>query len=365
MEFELLVKDGITGKLKPLILAAAEKLLEAEKSSRFTLLRYHNDADGISGALALASFIGSKSMQQNSAIYSEKDANYDLEACAGHSNPLLVLVDFGASEESIRALNLLKAAGVEIIIIDHHAPAEAVEKIASLFVSPWSVSSDEKCSQYPAGYICAEIARCAGKDAEELAKISCAGDKSAILETKQEHRDRATVLDYLALFHKRGNLAIYLDVISDPYLLKSTLFEAREKMGAIVQSLVKSAVCKKTGKFEIFLVNMEHMFEKYDFPSRGKIITVVSEELENKNPDRAVVVVGYGQRAVMVRTNEKALSSGCNAKEIMEKLKVSMKDFVENAGGHPKAAAARVTLGFAKSVAEEIIKIMEGKQVTP
>ena len=245
VDVEPLVTDEVMEALKPRIAEAAQKILAAKKLNRFILLRFHGDADGVSGAMALTKLCRMYAIQQNSAVYSVKDAMKDLAQIHYETMPLVILLDFGSSDESTEGIQLLKASGAEILVIDHHPCGGKIKQNANLFVSPWVVESDAKLetqnqtqetvdpSQYPAGYLATEIARAGGLNneiVEPLARISCAGDKSSIIIVSDTDKERALVLDYMASYSGFGNnLEFYENIMKKPELFQSMLLQAREK----------------------------------------------------------------------------------------------------------------------------------------
>ena len=115
-----LLKDDVSAGIWPLMRKAALLILEARKLGRSVQLRFHGDADGISGALALTKAVRCKSFQQNSAAYSVRDALRDISAIGQENMPLVILLDFGSGENCSEGLSLLRAAGIEYLVIDHH-----------------------------------------------------------------------------------------------------------------------------------------------------------------------------------------------------------------------------------------------------
>lgn len=362
----LFVEDTITLALVPLFKKIYGFFALAKKLNRFVLLKYHNDADGISAALCISSFLRCKAESQKSAVYTEKDAIRDMENLSNEANPLVVFVDFGSGIESMNGLKLLKSSGADIVIVDHHPPDAEINKVTNLFVSPWVVHNEDESSAYPAGFLCAEIAKYFTNDDSEIAKlkeyakISCAGDKSNILDVDEEDKKKALAIDYIALYGDRPNLNFYKKILVNEEILKTIIEQADEKLNAILENAKRKITERRPDSgVLIYLLELEDLVKSYDFPSKGKAATTVFEALVKQNPTKPIIVIGYGNQTVVVRLNEKAAELGHSAKLIVEKSKVTMKDFVESAGGHQKAAAVRVKKEFAKSVAEELVKIIE------
>ena len=58
------------------------------------------------------------------------------------------------------------------------------------------------------------------------------------------------------------------------------------------------------------------------------------------------------------RLNDAALLNGLRGNEIIAKMRERFSDFVENGGGHARAAALRIREGYENAAVEEIIKIV-------
>ncbi len=357
-EYSPLVNDEVMNSLSPLISEASRKILSASALERFVLLRFHGDADGISGAIALTKMCKMHATQQNMAIYSVGEAMRDLQTLHHEFMPLMILLDFGSNSDSEEGLRLLKAAGIEILIIDHHPPGKKAKEIADLYVSPWAVSSNEDVSKYPAGYIAIEIARIGGiSGVDGFAKTSCAGDKSKIIEIGEKDKERALVLDYMASYSGFGNnLEFYSSVMNQPELFHSMLMQAQEKIEQIFETVKLTLKERETNGVKIAIIDLDRISKKHEFPSKGKIATRVFESINATDP---LVVIGYSKKTVLFRINDQAVERGISADKIIAELKITMKDFVENGGGHAKAAALRIREEFARDAVEEIVKVIE------
>jgi len=361
VEFSPLVEDGMVAKLVPKIKKAAGLLLEARRSRRFVLLRFHHDADGISGAFALSEATRISAYQQNSAVYSVKDAIRDLSTVSHEEKPLVMLLDFGMNRESEEGLRLLKAAGAEIAIIDHHPPSGEAMKIADFFLTPWEFSEGEGASRYVAGYLASEVARACGVDAEGYARIACAGDKSSLLEPDDEDKKKALVLDYLAAHSGFGNnLKFYRNVLGNAELFASLYAQANEKIDEAADKAMKGMKERKAGAVSVCAIDLEKVVKKGEFPNCSKVTTRVFDRLEGKAAG-PLLVLGIGERTIIMRLNQAAADEGLSADTIAKKMQETMRDFVESGGGHAKAGAIRVKEGFAGAVAEEIARMLAAR----
>ncbi len=358
---EKLLADGLMEKLRERIELAGRKLLAARKLGRFILLKFHNDADGVSGALALIQVIGNaQTHQQNSAVYRVADAMRDVNVIRYERSPLVVIVDCGSSGESREGLEILKAGGAEIMLIDHHPPEKGVEKFCSAFLSPWAVSEEEEASTYPAGYLCCEVARaCGKKEVEHLARIACAGDKSGIMPLSDEDRERALVIDYMATYAEFGNrLEFYEHAMGEKELYASILFQARERMERVKEEVGRMMKKRIEGPVAVYTVDFEKVNAR-EFPGKGKL---TSRAFELVMHEGAVVVLGFWEGGISFRLNEDAVLRGITAVKIIEIVKAKMGSFIEGGGGHGRAASLKIRRGYTKEVLEEVINQLQASQ---
>lgn len=350
----LLFENHASTALKSKIDEFARKLTAAKELNRYILLRFHGDADGIAGALALRKFLRFRAYQQNSAVYSPRDAVNDLGNLHHENRPLVILLDFGTNEQSVDGLRLLKAGNLEVVCIDHHPLCPDVESNVSMLLSPWTVGGLDDHSKYTAGYLASEISNMCGAETGNFAKIACAGDKSDVAEPGDEDRKTALVLDYLGAHTSFGNnLEFYADVLNKQELYSSIYSQASEKISeALERALPKARKSEKNGII-IYTVQLDGVVEPKEFPNRSKVTTAVFEHFKTDSP---MITIGYGKRTIILRGNDAFLKRGNNFSEIVEKVSSSMKDFVMSGGGHAKAAAVRVEEGYEKSTVDRLIE---------
>ncbi len=350
----LLFENPASTALKGKISEIARKFIAAKELNRYVLLRFHGDADGIAGALALRKFLRFRAYQQNSAVYSPRDAVNDLGNLHHENKPLVVLLDFGTNEQSIDGLKLLKAGNLEVICIDHHPMHADAESNASVLLSPWTVEGLEDQSKYTAGYLASEIANACGAETGNLAKIACAGDKSDVSEPGDEDRKTALVLDYLGAHTSFGNsLEFYAEVLKKEELYSSIYSQASEKINEALERAVPKVKKSEKNGIIVYTVQLEGVVEPKEFPNRSKVTTAVFEHFKTDLP---MITIGYGKRTLILRGNDAFLKRGNSFSEIVKKLSSSMKDFIMSGGGHAKAAAVRVEEGYEKSTVDRLIE---------
>ena len=356
---EPLCNDEIVKQLQEKMKLLAKKLLAASKLGRFLFLKFHNDADGISGAFALGEMLKFKAYQQNSAIYSARDAIRDLGTLHNENKPIVILLDFGSNRKSIEGIKFLKAAGVETVIIDHHPLDNEVAEMADFVLSPWIITHDEDVSKYVAGYLTVEMMRLCGAHVEEYAAIACAGDKSEIIQVTDEDKKKALVLDYLAAHSSFGNdFDFYKKVMGNKELFDSMAQQADETIEEAAQKAMKIMKNTETGDVEVVTFSLDNIAIKGEWPSASKITTRIYEMLSKNN---ALVCIGVTDKTLIIRMNSKAVEKGLSANDIAEHITQNMSGFVYGGGGHAKAGAIRVGDGFVKDVLGEVLRYINTK----
>ncbi len=360
-----LMQDAVTASLWPAMREAASEILCAKRLNRPVLLRFHNDADGICGAFAISSVIGGKAFQQNSAVYSVKDALRDMAFLGQEGRPLFILVDFGSAGGCRGALDILRAGGVGRIVIDHHPGALASE---AGFVNPFSVPGGT--SAYTAGYVACEIAAACGLErgkALALAKIACAGDKSALLASDEADAKKAMVLDFLASHVSFGNnLDFYRKVMDNGELFASIARQADETIEEAAGKALARVKASTAGGLRIAVFPLEGIAMRGEWPPSGKITTRVFDKLrEGAGGGGGLLAIGYTDRSIIMRLDDGAAAMGLDANALAERMKASMPDFIEGGGGHVKAGALRVREGFVKEAANELVRTASAIATNP
>jgi RecJ-like exonuclease len=350
-EHPSLVRDEVTDAMWPALRSAALELLLARRIGRSVLLRFHGDADGIAGAFALTELLPCKAYQQNSAIYSVKDALRDIAAIGQESRPMVVLLDFGSSDGCAEGLRLLAAAGIDYLVIDHHPYNAKGEK---RIINPFSVN--DEASRYTAGYLGCELGAALGLERERamtLARTACSGDKSDLVENGPDDSRRAMVLDFLASHVSFGNnLDFYRKVMEKDELFYSIAVQADEAIEEAAGKALSGARRMDEGGLGMCVFSLEHIARKGEWPPSSKITTRVFDKL---NKDAPLLCAGYTDRMIILRLNGPAVGMGLSANALAERMKSVMGDFVEGGGGHARAGAIRAREGFVKDVLSQLL----------
>ncbi|MCC7552716.1 hypothetical protein KO317_03580 [Candidatus Micrarchaeota archaeon] len=354
----MFIQDPITEKMKPIMAQIAD---EIKKSSKI-IIRYHNDADGITGALAIYLALKPKRIlnyQNRGVTYEPSDALSDIRNLQYEEAPLIILTDFSTNSESREARQLIKKSGIPLIIIDHHPIEEQIKKEADIYLSPWEIGGD---SFYTAGWMCCEIAKLLGlntEKAEELSKIALTGDKSIHYDPEEKDKEKSIVLDYIGIYSKFPNtLEFYESVLNDRILFTSISSQAMEKLEEIARVADKFSSIKKINfsnrEIKIVILQLDKIVKTFSFPSKSKATGAVFDKY---NEDTPFVLIGYGQKLITIRSNLQAQEIGFGSDIIVKKIKENLSDLILSGGGHPGASAMKIQSNSAKIIVNEILKL--------
>ncbi|MFA5382675.1 MAG: DHH family phosphoesterase [Candidatus Micrarchaeia archaeon] len=348
-----MIKNEISEKMKPIMDKIANEIKNASK----IILRYHNDADGITGALAIYKALNSRKLltfQNKGVTYEPGDALSDIRILQNESNPLVILTDFSTNSESKEARQLIKKSGIGLIIIDHHPTEEKIQ--ADIYLSPWELNGN---SFYTAGWMCCEIAKILGfKEADELSKIALTGDKSIFYKPTKEDKEKAIVLDYIGIYSRFPNtLEFYDSVLNDRILFTSISASAMEKLDEIAEVADKYSRVKEIKNIKLVILQLDKIVKRFSFPSKSKATGAVFDRYDEEN--KPFILIGYGERLITIRTNINAQEIGLGADVIVKKIKESLSDLIISGGGHPGASAMRIQKDSAKIIINEVLKIVE------
>ena len=290
----MFIQDSITENMKPIMVQIANEVKKASK----IVIRYHNDADGIVGALAIYQAIKPRKIfnyQNRGVTYEPSDALMDIRNLQHENNPLIILTDFSTNIESKEARQLIKKSGIPLIIIDHHPTNEKIKDETFMYLSPWELGGD---SFYTAGWMCCEIARILGlneEKANELSKIALTGDKSIHYDPTEKDKEKAIVLDYIGIYSKfPDTLDFYESVLMDKILFTSISSQAMEKLEEISRVADKFTTIKNIdtskGKVKVAILQLDKIVKTFSFPSKSKATGAVFDKYDEDLP---FVLIGF------------------------------------------------------------------------
>jgi RecJ-like exonuclease len=345
--------SGVMKALERHIRKASELIKKSCRERRRIALRYHGDADGIAGAIAVRDAVKQlgatvRASQNSLAVYDVRSAATDARQAG-----LAILVDFASNEESIAALKHLRASGVCVVLIDHHPPARGVELLVDAFVSPWAAGGD---SNYSAGFLAAEVAKAiSGRDYSLLARIALTGDRSRLISSGEKLLAQANALDYLA--SGKASLEHCAAVLADEKKMLDACARAQAMLeGAVAKARRASRIRRLANGFALCLVKLEHIAKEGRFPSRGRISGMLHDELLKQYAHSPLITVGYNAKQITIRANPNAAKAGFNATEIIAKIKEELPGTLVSGGGHAVAASMRTRAGYAKIALDALVR---------
>jgi len=350
-----LIEDDVTACLKHKGIELIKHIITSKKTGSKIFIRFDNDADGITGGLALRLLLGNVLNYQNKgAVYTPGFAMNDISLLTSSNRPILIITDSGSSSESKEGLELVKSAGIETIIIDHHPYDE--KPVVDHYLSPWDCGGN---SMYPAGYILCELVKhfIDNDQLTLLSTVSLAGDKSALYTVTEKDKKYALTLDYLATYSRFPNtLSFYSNVLKDNNLLCSISLMAEEKLESIRKSAKHYTKEKKFGNLKVILLQVDKITLKHDFPSKSKAAGTVFEMYEDP-----VVLIAYGKKLITMRVSKSAQKT-VSAREIIKIMKQKFHHAILSGGGHDAAASMRCEPEMMNIIIEEIVKLIEQNQ---
>jgi len=357
----LLFEDEGLRKLIPSAKKCAQRIMRAAQELRPILLRHHDDGDGVCGGLCMRAAIKDylkrcrlpsfnlqlKIVQTGSSIYSIADARQDAME-AGPVKPLLLLVDFGSSDESQGARREALDSGFEIICIDHHPFQKKPEEAAEL-VSPFVFGLN---SDYCAGLLAYEVASAIAEIPVEWAWTALKSDNSSF--ARKEFEKHAAAIDYLILDSPTSRpLDYYEELLSDEKGMENAFAVASAKVARATEKALQHAEVIDLGPGKALLVKVGKVLSKrIRYPSKGRLMNALHTKYSEKL-DCPLVSIGYEGDKILLRANRKMAAAGFDANVIIQELKREMPSVVESGGGHNVAASMKV----APEKASEVVQV--------
>jgi RecJ-like exonuclease len=357
--------DRITRKIEKSLYACAAIMAKKLVMGAPVLVRFHNDADGSTGAYSLYKSIdefvarpefASKPKiiwkMHRSVMYTLEDSAYDklmVNQYSSTERPLLVIIDFGTSEESNGGYNAIKEK-CDVIWLDHH-PIKGKIDFVSLptYINPWQHGGD---SNYTAGFLAAQLSKFFSDfDAAYMEDASLIGDHSVYARNTEYGRDLSTLLDLLtsdksaALGSSDSNLTPYeIDtVISDEGKSRELVIYANARIKEHVDAAFESMKRHNTRDADIYVVDFSKVrdgnsSERHPLPGRfaSKLLDYIDE-----NKDKPSILILHYGKYISIRIN-KSLEGTVGLGGIIEGMKEGNKTSIESGGGHETAASIKL-----------------------
>jgi RecJ-like exonuclease len=332
------------------------------------IIRFHNDADGCSGALALYKSIRIYNKEQNisnlpifwrinKSIAYNIDALYEdkiiINKYKSIEKPLLLIIDFGTSEESEDALRSKR--DFDIIMLDHH-PVYENFPITSInnYINPWRYNGD---SNYTAGFLAGIVAQLISNiDLSTLMNASLIGDHSIYSNFNNKHAEKISiVLDYITGKNMNFNIEKTFEYIEDEKELDQLFKHSTSLFGEALASALKHIKkYKGPNGIQIFILDFNYVERvEEDFPLPGRFSSKLHDKIEELNGPN-LTIVHYGSYISFRMSN--ALIDKINLLKKLEELKNSNK-YIYSAGGHNAAASIKIDREHVKLILKDIVEI--------
>ncbi|BCS90673.1 MAG: hypothetical protein ARM1_0130 [Candidatus Micrarchaeota archaeon] len=307
------------------------------------VVRMHNDCDGFSGAFAIFKLaekifntdkIRHISFRANSSIsYSLESFNYDksfLQLFRSIEKPLIILIDFGSTKETIDIIR--GNTSIDFIIIDHHPYDIDIEGIR--IINSYTAINDNSIT---AGFMTALIAYIIEElDVYDIINSSFISDHSRYALYNDHSEKLAYVIDYM-MNNKSIDYSFYkiADTIQSNETTESLYKDIIRKVNEVVTLAEKEGSLIQLRNLSIFILDLNRFDSKhrYDYPKLGKLTSYLSIDLEKKYS--SVLTIAYKRKSISIRISESA-GRVVDLRYIKDKLKHS--DIV-SIGGHMQAGS--------------------------
>lgn len=346
-DFDVLVDAPALENLKPVFRKAAERLERAVISMQPILVRFDEDADGITSALYLQALVEHyveksglpyphsffKAFQSEAPLFEKKHLHH-LEHVAGDfaREPLMVLLDHGGNEESFPALKAAKDLGWDLLLVDHHPPFADSLDCFDVVVHP---ARHGGSSAENTGLLMYHVASAVFPAPKAWAYFSMQGDRSPYALKK--FFKEPIVLDYASL--SNWPLKKYKALLSD----KNQVDVLYQRCLRLREQAVKEAFSRRTldvlGSVRVQWLDLSYL--KADYPPKGGVVQGLHEFVEH---EYALVTVGFDKERVIFRANGGAEEAGFKANAWIADLK-KKPGVVGSGGGHARAASMRIKPG--------------------
>lgn len=354
--------DNATSRMWTNLKSAAKIIIRKILLGSPILVRFHNDADGASGAYclynAINDFVEKQKIQKQNIIwimnkgimYGESEASLDILVLNNYESiekPAVILIDFGTAEESNGGVNLMKEK-FDIIWLEHHP---IVEKFFGVklknYINPWLFGSD---SNYTAGFLaCALSKTFSDTDTKEIENASFIGDYSVYGNLDSRGRELSTILDLVTSgVGLAGGSSENLtpkeiqNIVEDGKRSKELLDYANVKLGSAIEAALGSLKMYKTGAGELYVTDFEEFKDgdsKYPLP--GRLSSKILEKIVQLNGKESILMLHIGKYISVRLTKE--LSKKIDILDIIKELKERHGSKIETGGGHRAAASIKLS----------------------
>ncbi len=374
--------DNATAKMWEKLQVCEELLVRKLACAAPVIVRFHNDADGSSGAYGLYKSInelaGRKKeleykhnitwiMHQN-VSYTTYDANTDTMIAGSYSSiekPLLVIIDFGTSLESNNGMERVRDK-FDIIWLDHHPIVEGFKGLSlDNYVNPWNFGAD---SNYAAGFLACVFSKTFSRfDTKEIENASLCGDCSDYARQDEPGVELSLLLDLLTSDAKVAFGAATTNVTpmeieklaGDNAKMAELLGFAKTRLSDVTAAALRSMKRYKGEGAYIYVLDFEGMRdEQSKYPLPGRFSSKLLDKIVETKGEPAIVMVHSG-KYISVRVS-KDLSDRVNLIHIIAGIKESFGELVEAGGGHISASGIKLADKMEKDkVVREVVSLLK------
>ncbi|MDE1850216.1 MAG: hypothetical protein KGH54_00270 [Candidatus Micrarchaeota archaeon] len=354
--------DTVTAKMRERLDSAASLFLQKLILGAPIVVRFHNDADGLTGAYGLYLSIMNVAdkilaagqprifwKMHRGVAYSNSDAKEDMLTVGNYDSnekPLLLITDFGTTEESLMGA---QTAGekFDIIWLDHHPPIEELTRLVEFYTNPWSFGGN---SNYTAGFLTCEFGRrFADIDLSLIQSASLIGDYSGYAQDDEKGRELALLLDMLTSDKKIAIASGSNDItpseidqiLNDEKRRNELTKYAKARIEEAIDSGIEGIKQYRTADSNVYLLDFENVrkdaMTKYPLP--GRYASKLLERIEKVSDKPPILLLHFGH-FISIRVSA-PLVERTNILKTIAELKLGY-SYIEGAGGHNSAASIKL-----------------------
>ena len=339
----------------PVLSEAASALARAIVTGAPVIVRFHNEGDGASGAVALyraAECLQSMfeirepafSWRMNRRIaYGTEEFDRDRMFFSQYRSiekPVLLITDLGTSPESVQALEAMQKTAT-VIVVDHHPPYPGFPRnAASIYVNGWDHGAD---SDFTAGLLSCLLAELLCKvDVEDLKEASLVCDYSTYAKADAASKKDALILDFLTVSRldsvkPAGINAVLTDKERRDEVFMRASGMQEEALAEGVRSVNRYRT--RTG-INVFVLDFGRIAAlNLEFPPLGRMAAVLQKRLESLNSLNTVTIV-YSRSNISLRVSGD-IADKVRMLDVISRVKKSV-DYEISGGGHIRASGMRV-----------------------
>ncbi|MEM3781515.1 MAG: DHH family phosphoesterase [Candidatus Micrarchaeaceae archaeon] len=368
--------DEIAQTMWHQIADAARLLLLKVQYAAPIIIRYHNDIDGASGAYAIYSALKKFACSNiiwemhKGIAYGAADAQSDIAVAGLYESlekPLLLIIDFGTTEESNAGIKEL-GSKTDLIWLDHHPVTDGFSfKGARHYINPWLAGGD---SNFTAGSLATLFAHAFSDiDATHIMQASFIGDYSKYAKPDKYSRELAAVLDVATsdtqiVGSHNGNLTpeAIEGVLEDEKKRAEVVNYANNRMEEVLDTALESVKVHRLGGVSAYVLDFEKARgtgEKYPLP--GRFASRLMGKIEELDRGNAVLILHMGLY-VSIRESTNAKQK-LNLLKLIDSVKKRLGSEIDSGGGHMSAGSIRLSGEYAKKAVINALLDELGKEL--